>query len=217
MVGPQNNPNDATTTSSLPTSGRGLVHDESLMGYPTEPALMPRGYSYVCWGAVVAGSLAAISLLILAGALGSAIGLSAYGRDGVYRPGWGAGIWLVLSAAVAYFIGGGLSAYLASYRTGTIGLLHGVMAWVLSLPLLLLVAGPIAGGLLGRAGMPTFTAADTGRMGGAFAGQPEEMAIGAAWTSFIALFSGLLTAAIGGGAVAFSTLLTNLGNRSTTR
>src|SRR5271170_2502393 len=174
-------PSDSATVSTQPmATDRGFVHDPELRGLHVGLA-----HSHVCWGAVIAGALTAMALMILSSSFAYACGVPAY-SGGDY--GWGAGIWSVLTAIIAFFIGGMVVSYFASRSELRIGLLHGIMAWVLAVALVPAVS---AFGVLHtyamNAGMqPTLNQPTWG------------VEKGAAWGAFLALAFGLVAAALGG-------------------
>lgn len=106
----------------------------------------------VRWGAVIAGFFAVLSTLAVLSSLGLAVGLSAFDVSDRLRDfGLGAGIWGIVSALIAFAVGGWLAARTAAVRGRANGLLNGAMVWVVTIPLLLywLIGG--VGALLGTA------------------------------------------------------------------
>jgi hypothetical protein len=106
-------------------------------------AAAPR--DHVRWGPVLAGLCAALSILATLEVLGLAMVLSSYATG--YPPTnfvRSAAFWSAGSAAAAFLIGGWLAARTAATRGRGSGLFHGVMVW--------LVAVPLVFGLLGAAG-----------------------------------------------------------------
>mgnify|MGYP001549231124 CR=1 FL=1 len=178
----------ASTQTGGRMAERGIAYEPE--GALREPLL--NGRSYVCWGAVIAGSLAAIALILLSSLLGYACGVPAF-AGGTY--GWGAGAWSVITAAIAFFAGGALVGYFTPSGEQRNGALHGFMAWVLALPLILIFTGAAAGmfhatasgGLLRDTMQPSALSQPT-----------WGSATGAAWGAFISIAIGLIFAAIGG-------------------
>ena len=172
--------------SSVTTTDRGLVHDREV-SFPGDQRVL-LGRSYIAWSAVIGGSLTAMAFLILLGSFGSALGIEAY-RGGTFGP--GAAIWVIGSSIVAFFAGGCLVSYLAPHSEQRSGIVHGMMAWVLTVVLMSVVAAlAIGAGGMGlsplRATMMPGSEVTHGQI------------VGAAWTAFIGLFFGLLAAAYGG-------------------
>lgn len=90
----------------------------------------------VRWPAIIAGLFAAFSALAVLGVLGAAIGLSAYDPgDSARNFGIGAGIWGIISALLAFALGGWLAARAAAVRGRNNGLLNGAMVWAVAIPL----------------------------------------------------------------------------------
>src|SRR4051812_14746333 len=81
-------PTNSGTAQDLGTTSRGFVHEPELADVPVTAGGRPAPLSRVPWGAVIAGTLTAISIMVLSGALAYAVGVSAYGD---VRPGAGAG------------------------------------------------------------------------------------------------------------------------------
>jgi hypothetical protein len=96
----------------------------------------------VRWGPILAGLFAAMSALTLLSVLGLAIGLSAW-DPGDNARNWsiGAGIWSIISALIAFFIGGMLAARSAAAAGSKNGTLNGAMVWAVAIPLLLFLLG----------------------------------------------------------------------------
>ncbi|MGE5610742.1 MAG: hypothetical protein ACM359_15940 [Bacillota bacterium] len=208
MVSPQSNPNP--TVGQSVTTGRGFVTPEEAQAgiYQPQPTL---ARSRISWGAVIAGSLLATSILVLSGSLAYACGVPAF-AGGPY--GWGAGIWSIITAAIAFYAGGCLSAYLAGgTNLAYSNMLHGVMAWVLAVPLIMVLFSGTHG-MFSQGGL---MASDVTRM--VISGNPQATVnpmitaqstvnpspnlhlTGAAWGAWISLAVGLIFAAIGGSSV----------------
>jgi hypothetical protein len=144
----------------------------------------------VPWGAIIAGSLTAISLLALSSSLAIAVDIPAY-RGGVY--GWGAGIWGVISAIVAFFLGGMIAGVIPP-RERVGGHLRGLLVWVLAVPLIILLSTSTLGFLRATlAGNVTQMAVQPG------AEPTLATQMGAAWGAFLGMLLGLFASVIGGG------------------
>src|SRR5215212_1140084 len=91
----------------------------------------------VRWGPIIAGLVAALSLLALLSVLGVAVGLSAYDPgDDTSRFRVGAGVWGAISMLLAFFFGGWLTARTAALRGTHNGLLNGALVWAVAIPLM---------------------------------------------------------------------------------
>lgn len=107
-------------------------------------------FDRVRWGPIVAGLFTAMSTLALLSVLGVAIGLSAWDPgDNTRGYQLGAGIWSIVSAIVAFFVGGWLAARSAAAAGERNGLLNGSLVWAVAIPLLIFMLG---GGLTSLAG-----------------------------------------------------------------
>jgi hypothetical protein len=95
----------------------------------------------ISWGAVIAGLVVIVSVSWLMLLLGSAIGVSiadAADMEAVEEGlGWGLVIWLILTALIAFFLGGWFAGRLADKTVPSIGMLHGVTVWGVSIVLML--------------------------------------------------------------------------------
>ncbi|MBX6330948.1 MAG: hypothetical protein IRY91_03775, partial [Gemmatimonadaceae bacterium] len=104
------------------------------------------------WGAVFAGLVVALALQVVLTLLGTAIGLTAVGPDTSARGiGIGAGIWMIVTALIALYVGGLTTGYLAGVLTRGNGALHGVLMWGLSTLLAAYLLASGVGSLLGGA------------------------------------------------------------------
>jgi len=143
----------------------------------------------LAWGAVIAGALTSLAILILAGAFGMACDVPAY-RGGPY--GVGALFWSLISSVIAFFIGGMVCEYLTRRGESRLGVLHGVLAWVLAINLVAIIALPGFGLLHG------FVPLDTLRWNNVVGGIDHGSVTAAAWGVFLSLFFGMIAAAAGG-------------------
>ena len=184
----------ATSQQNVAASDRRLIHEEEVV-----PSIVS-GRTRLAWGAVIAGSITAISLLVLSSSLAYACDIRGFAAQGY---GWGSGVWAVLTAVIAFFCGGVLVSYLSPACEQRAGLVHGFLAWALAIPLLLLMSMLTAG--------RTFIFGDVLHMTlQPPINQPSFTAYhGAAWGTFIAMACGLLFAAIGG-LVAYHTKSKNM-------
>ncbi len=101
----------------------------------------------VRWGAILAGTFAALTALAILGTLGAAIGLSSFdrGEDSPRNFAIGAGIWGLISTILAFGFGGWLTARVAALHGRDNGLLNGMMVAAFGLPLLMFVLGSASG------------------------------------------------------------------------
>lgn len=117
------------------------------------PALLRADGMKVSWGGIFGGVLVAVGLLLLLGALGVAVGVSALqpGETEVSTLGTGAGVWAGVSLLAALFLGGMVSTRIGAIFDGTTGFFEGALVWVVSVLLMLYMAGSGVGMLAGGA------------------------------------------------------------------
>jgi hypothetical protein len=117
------------------------------------PAILRADGMKVSWGGIFGGVLVATGLLLLSSALGVAVGVSAMqpGETQASTLGAGAGIWAGMSLLAALFIGGLVSTRIGAIFDGTTGFFEGVLVWVVSVLLMLYMAGSGVGVLAGGA------------------------------------------------------------------
>lgn len=114
------------------------------------PALLKR----VSWGAIFAGTVIAMGLLILLGMLGTAIGFRAIDPqqsgafDGV---GIGAGIWWIVTSIIALAVGGYVASHLSGIPEKRSASLHGASVWGVITLLMLWFAAGAAGSAINTA------------------------------------------------------------------
>lgn len=164
---------------------RGFIPPEEVEAVERQPIAMTR--SHISWGSVIAGSLLTISLLALSSCFAYACGVPAFSVSDVDY-GFGTGVWSVITAIIAFGAGGWLAACLASTLDSRFGILHGVVVWGLTIPLLL------------------FLGERTGIFGsnGTIQSNIREMVLiapstGGAWGALVSMVAGLAAAIIGGG------------------
>lgn len=119
------------------------------------PPLGPR----VRWGGVMSGFFVAIGVLMIMGALGLAIGVTALGDprtatgETASGLGTGAGIWAFITLLVALFLGGLVSTKVTDRPDRPAAVMHGALVWVLfSLFAVWMIASGISLGLSGLFG-----------------------------------------------------------------
>jgi hypothetical protein len=117
----------------------------------------------VSWGAILAGSVIALTSYLLFSALGVAIGFSVADRVGDQELGIGAIIWAIATTFVSLFIGGCVASQCAVGETKREAVIHGTVMWgvVFGMLLLLMASGVQMGfnALIGIASTPAGTAA----------------------------------------------------------
>jgi hypothetical protein len=175
---------DMGTISGM-TGERGFVevHERHEEGRLTGAA-----HSHVAWGAVIAGGLTALALLVLSSSFAFAAGIPAYRGGGFNAL---TGFWAVLSSMAAFFVGGCLGTYLTPRGEMRTGVVHGMLAWVLGVMLMVVLSGAVLGIYRGAVAPDLRYISVTGEL-------THGQVVGAAWTGFIALFLGRVCSGIGG-------------------
>ena len=117
----------------------------------TVPSLLKR----VSWGAIFAGAIVGLGILILLGLLGSAIGIGAIDPGQEADPlgglGTGTAIWWVISSLIALFIGGYVAGKLAGFPSRSTAMMHGLTVWALVTFLTLWLASSVIGSVVNTA------------------------------------------------------------------
>jgi hypothetical protein len=120
----------------------------------------------VCWSAAWVGALAALAALVVFGLTGVALGLHLSGPDARIvdwrKVFWGSVACSVASAFFAFVIGGWIAGRIGGYTRSEPAMLHGSIAWLLGIPMLIVVILIGGGSYLGSwysglGGQPTWT------------------------------------------------------------
>jgi hypothetical protein len=112
---------------------------------PFEPTdirnpISPRAFGRVRWLPIFAGLIAALVILVVLSIVGTMIGATTYNPDGAAATvGLGAGAWGVLSALIAFAVGGWLAARISAVTHPSNGILSGALVWIGALALILFV------------------------------------------------------------------------------
>jgi hypothetical protein len=91
----------------------------------------------IAWGGVWAGLLIGFGVLLLLGALGLAIGITAADAAGARELGIGAVIWGLLTLLIALFIGGMVASRTSLVYDRMTSMVQGSLVWVMSILILL--------------------------------------------------------------------------------
>ena len=127
----------------------------------------------VRWATVLGGVFAALSTLALLGTLGAAVASSAYDAgDSARAFGIGTGIWGIVSALIAFFIGGFVASNAAALPGKATGVLNALLVWAVAIPLAAYLTFTLASTAVRAAGSVAGTAAQAAAnvAGGAAAG-----------------------------------------------
>jgi hypothetical protein len=157
----------------------------------------------VAWSAVWVGALAAGALALIFGLVGVAIGAHRVGQP---FTSWRevtllALVVSVLGSFLAFALGGWVAAKVGGIHRSETAMLHGAIAWLVAVPILMVLASLGAAGYLGGwysglAGMPPAAAAQLAA--GAQDPAAAETARNAALAAVTALLLGLMGGVIGG-------------------
>lgn len=117
------------------------------------------GYRRISWGAILAGTVAALAVQLLFTLLGMAIGLwtlPAAGSEFMREIGIGAAIWAVVTFVIALYSGGWIAGRMSGLGSKFDGFLEGFMVWglmtVITFMLLTTTVGNVVGGAAGLTG-----------------------------------------------------------------
>lgn len=116
---------------------------------PTTDILSPQTLDRLSWGAVIAGSVISLIIMLALNLLGISLGVTsinpAYDEDSATPQALatGAAVWVGFSTLVALFAGGWLAARFAGIPDNLDGLLHGLLVWgvVMLITMLLVFSG----------------------------------------------------------------------------
>lgn len=113
----------------------------------------------VRWAAVLGGLFTVLAALVVLTVLGLAIGLSTFDANNPSSFAFGASWWGIITAIIAFALGGFLAARSAAVAGPGNGILNGAMVWIVTIAVIvnLLTAG--VGTLLGVASDAAVTAA----------------------------------------------------------
>jgi hypothetical protein len=116
--------------------------DGDIADLPMLVARRPRARYTICWSAVIVGSLAALATGLVFGLVRVAVAGRALGpalRVGVTLPA-SVPVLYVLGAFLSFFLGGWIAGRLSGMRRARATALHGFVVWLVTLPILALMA-----------------------------------------------------------------------------
>ena len=182
-------------------SGRMKVEEVTMVTYGDE-GVEVRAVWPLSWSAVWVGTLAAIALALIFGLVGIAVGAHRVGQplSAWHDMSFLALAWSVFGAFISFVVGGWAAAKVAGLRRSETAMLHGAIAWLIAVPILLVMASLGAAASLGTwygglAGTPAWAAPAAAAL------QDPSAAIAArnaALAAVTALLLGLVGAVIGG-------------------
>jgi len=154
----------------------------------------------LCWSAVWVGTLAAIALALIIGLVAIAVGAHrAGGSFGTWREVTFLGMaFSILGSFLAFALGGWVAAKVAGVRRSETAILHGAIAWLVAVPLLVVLASMGAASYFGGwygglAGLPPAQAFATAQ-----APEAALAARNAALAAVTVLLLGLMGGVVGG-------------------
>jgi hypothetical protein len=107
----------------------------------------------VNWSAVWAGTLASIAMVVICGLIGMAVGAHVVSPEhrlvDLKKVTMGTLAFSVFSAFLAYVVGGWITGKIAGILRSEPAMLHGAIAWLVSVPILVVLASLGAGSYLG--------------------------------------------------------------------
>jgi len=182
-------------------SGRMKVEEVTMVTYGDNGAEVRAPWP-LSWSAVWVGTLAAIALALIFGLVGISVGAHRVGQPlGAWRDmSFLALAWSVFGAFISFVVGGWAAAKVAGLRRSETAMLHGAIAWLIAVPILLVMASLGAAAYFGTwygglAGTPAWAAP------AATAVQDPSAAIAArnaALAAVTALLLGLVGGVVGG-------------------
>jgi hypothetical protein len=120
-----------------------------------EDELVAQHFAYwpVCWSAIYIGGLAAVAAIVILGLIGVALGVHLVGVENrivdLRKVGLITIAFSVFSAFLAYVLGGWVAGKVGGIRRSEPAMLHGAVAWLLTVPVLMVLASLGAGSYFG--------------------------------------------------------------------
>jgi hypothetical protein len=125
-------------------------------------------YWPVCWSAIYTGALAALAAIVVLGLIGVALGFHLVGVENrvvdLNKVGIATLAFSIFSAFLAFVLGGWVAGKIAGIHRSEPAMLHGAIAWLATVPVLIILASLGAGSYFGGwygglAGSPGWSAA----------------------------------------------------------
>jgi hypothetical protein len=146
-------------------SGRVKVEEVTMVTYGDESVEVRAAWP-LSWSAVWIGTLAAIVLALIFGLVGIAVGAHRVGQPlGAWHDmSFLALAWSVFGAFISFVVGGWAAAKVGGFRRSETAMLHGAIAWLIAVPIVVAMASLGAAAYLGTwysglAGTPAWAAA----------------------------------------------------------
>lgn len=113
------------------------------------PSFTAGAFQRISWGAVCAGSIVSLAVLVTLTTLGVGIGLA--GEPAAISFGIGGAAWMLLSGIASFFCGGWIAGRLNGIPRISESVIHGIVSWSLTTALLAFVFTTAAAGTLSAA------------------------------------------------------------------
>lgn len=146
-------------------SGRMKVEEVTMVTYGDE-GLEVRAAWPLSWSAVWVGTLVAVALALIFGLVGIAVGAHRVGQPlGAWHDmSFLTLAWSVFGAFISFVVGGWAAAKVGGFRRSETAMLHGAIAWLIAVPIVVAMASLGAAAYLGTwysglAGTPVWAAA----------------------------------------------------------
>lgn len=111
------------------------------------PAYNAGSFQRISWGAVSAGAIVSLALLVVLTALGAGLGMAS--TPSMSGFGVASAFWMLLSAAVSFYGGGWIAGRLTGIARISESVIHGIVAWAAATVLLAFVFTSATLGALG--------------------------------------------------------------------
>jgi hypothetical protein len=123
------------------------------------PSYSSGGFQRISWGAVFAGAIVSLGVLVLLTSLGAGIGLAsapaaanaANGANAALGFGVGAGIWMLLTGIISFYAGGWIAGRLTGIARVSESVIHGIVCWATATVMLAFVFTTATVGAIGAA------------------------------------------------------------------
>lgn len=146
-------------------SGRMKVEEVTMVTYGDEGVEVRAAWP-LSWSAVWVGTLAAVALALIFGLVGIAVGAHRVGQPlGAWHDmSFLTLAWSVFGAFISFVVGGWAAAKVGGFRRSETAMLHGAIAWLIAVPIVVAMASLGAAAYLGTwysglAGTPVWAAA----------------------------------------------------------
>lgn len=160
-------------SSSTKDAPRTITTPTSRVDYSDVAVVSPM--DRIRWSSILAGLFTVLAALAVLTVFGLALGLSTFDANQPQSFGIGAGVYGIISALIAFGLGGYMSARTTAVAGRGNAVLNGAMVWVVAIPLIVNLLGSGIGSLLGTAtNVATSAASAAAQVAAPIAGQAAE-------------------------------------------